>query len=220
MQNDPQYEARLNALPIIDRERLLAGNWDLLVQGKIFKPEWFDQFVYTRPEGFRWFRYWDLAASVRTHADFSASPAVAFDPKKGVLYVADMRKMKAEWPDVQVEIKHLMMTETDVVETGIEKKMHGLAAFQTMMRDPDLLGHRLVAVEVKGDKLERAMHWQERAAQHKVVLVHGQWVNSFINEAALFDGTGKTHDDMVDGVSGANLMAANPKWRSLQFLRL
>ena len=37
----------------------------------------------------------------------------------------------------------------------------------------------------------------------KVALVRGPWVSAFLDEVAMFDGSGATHDDQVDAVSGA-----------------
>jgi len=46
-----------------------------------------------------------------------------------------------------------------------------------------------------------------------VLLVAGPWTQGFILESTLFDGTGSTHDDQVDTVSGGFLML-RPKWRT------
>jgi len=218
MRLDPMYELRLKSLPLLEREQLLNANWDILVRGNVFKPDWF-KVIPSAPEGLRWHRYYDLAASVKTAADFTASAAVATD-KDANIYVRDMINVKMEWPDAEKLIVRTVLNESWVVEHGIEKKMHGLAAFQILIRRQDLVGHRIVAVDVDGDKLSRALSWSSPAEQGKVYLVAGSWCNSFINQCSLFDGSGKTHDDMVDTVSGGVKMAANPRWRTIQFKSL
>lgn len=218
MRLDPSYELRLKSLPLLEREQLLNANWDILVRGNVFKPEWF-KVIPSAPEGLRWHRYYDLAASVKTAADFTASAAVATNSSADI-FIRDMINVKMEWPDAEKLIVRTVLDEPWVVEHGIEKKMHGLAAFQILIRKPELLGHRVVAVDVDGDKLSRALSWSGPAEQGKVYLVAGSWCNSFINQASLFDGTGATHDDMVDTVSGGVKMAANPRWRTILFKSL
>ena len=215
---DPEYVSRLMQLPLIERERLLAGNWDILLEGNIFKPEWF-KVIDQAPFDLKWIRYWDLAASVKTRADFTASAALAAD-REANLYIRDMIRIKAEWPDAKKLIKATIMSEEHVKRTGIETKVHGLAAVQEFARDPDLIGHKVEGRDVDRDKVSRALLWSSRAEQGKVYLVHGPWVNSFLLECSLFDGTERTHDDQIDSVSGGVGMLVIKKWSTPKFLHL
>lgn len=214
---DPTYEAKLKAMPLIDRQRLLNGDWDLLIQGNVFKSEWFKRIGYV-PIGLRWFRYWDLASSVRTAADFTASACGAMNTEAN-LYLRDMIRMKAEWPDVRKVIVDTMLAEPNVIH-GIEKASYGLAAFQDLMNDPELAGIKMISVDVDKDKLSRALPVSQRAEQGKVYLVDGPWVPGYLVESSIFDGLGKAHDDQVDAVSGVNQMIVKPKWRQLKFAHL
>jgi len=218
MERDPEYENRLKALPLEDRLRLLEGRWDVLLKGNVFKPEWF-KIIHYAPEGLKWVRYWDLAMSVRKKADFSASPGVAMD-KEANLYIRDMINEKMEWPDFKKVMVATMLEEQHISEHGVEKAAHGLAAFQELMRMPELAGIRILSIDVDTDKLARAHIWSPRAEQGKVFLVNGAWVSKFLLQAALFDGTGKTHDDEIDGISGGVKMIAGRPWRKLKFLHL
>lgn len=50
-------------LPLVDRERLLAGNWKIKpTAGKVFNRSWFE-IVDAVPAGGRTVRFWDLAAT-------------------------------------------------------------------------------------------------------------------------------------------------------------
>ena len=42
------------------------------------------------PKGLQWYRYMDLAIGRTSRSDFNATPAVAHDPKTGLLYIRDM----------------------------------------------------------------------------------------------------------------------------------
>jgi len=216
---DPMYEARLMALPLIERERLLRGNWEIKTAGNVFHADWFNKVIYYTPQDLKWVRYWDLAASTKTKADFTACAAIAID-KDANIYIRDMYNTKLEWPDAKKLIKNEIMTDPTVVKVGIEKKLHGLAAWQELIRDRDLVGKtKLVAVDVDMDKLSRALLWSAPAEAGKVILVDGPWIRAFMVQCATFDGTGKSHDDMVDTVSGGVKMIGK-QWRTTKFLHL
>jgi len=169
------------------------------LEGTLFKRHWF-QLVEYAPEGLRWFRYWDLAASVKTQADFSASPRVALNIETGEVYIADMIKLKAEWPEVRKTIISTALSEPNV-EVGIEQALHGLAAVQELQREPQLANTCLRPVIVTKDKISRALPLASRAEAGKVKLVRGNWLNDFLDEATSFPNG--AHDDQIDGASGA-----------------
>lgn len=209
LDNDPAYVKRLEALPLLERERLLHGNWAIQSAGNVFRREWF-RIVEKAPEGLHWARYWDLAASTRTTADYVASVAGAIGPD-GTLYLRDMIHGRWEWPDQEKIMVQTMTAERDTVH-GIEKAVHGIAAVQTLLRKPELYGVAIIGVDVDRDKLTRALPLSARAEQGKVALVRGPWNMAFIDELVVFDGSGNTHDDQVDAASGVlQLLAASPQ---------
>jgi predicted phage terminase large subunit-like protein len=221
MERDPEYDARLMQLPLLEREQLAHGNWEIKVSGNVFREEWFDKrVIYYTPPGLKWVRYWDLAASIRTKADFTASGAMAKDNQAN-LYIRDMYNLKLEWPDAQKVIKEDFLSDETLDRIGIEKKLHGIAAWQTFLRDPDLVGRRIEGIDVDADKLSRALAWSGPAEAGKVFLIDGPWVRPFIRQCVVFDGRGRTHDDMVDSTSGgAKMLGAKRLWRNVPFLHL
>jgi predicted phage terminase large subunit-like protein len=144
-------------------------------------------------------RYWDLAASTKTSADYTASVAVAMAPD-GVVYLRDMVRGRWEWPEARQRIRDCMLAEPRVVH-AIEQAMHGLAAIQELRRDPALAAITMRGVTPDRDKIARAMPWAARAEAGKVRLVAGAWVREFLDEVTAFP-SGR-HDDQVDSVSGA-----------------
>lgn len=220
MEVDPTYEARLQALPLIERMQLAEGDWDIVAKGNVFHADWFKIISPEEvPVGLKWFRYWDLAASLKARASYTAAAAIAAT-KDGDLIIRDMLRRKIEWPEQKKLIKSTALAEPEVVEVGIEKKLHGMAAVQELAKDPDLIGRRVVGVDVDADKLTRALLWSGRAERGQVWLVNSSWIPSFLTEASLFDGTGKTPDDQIDTISGGVRMAASPRWRTIKFLHL
>jgi predicted phage terminase large subunit-like protein len=163
----------------------------------MFKRDWFKR-VLAPPEGLLWVRYWDLAASTRTSADYTASVAVAMDDL-GNMYVKDGIHVKMEWPDVRKLMVETMIREPDTFHY-VEKALHGIAAIQEFMRMPELAHINLQGISVEKDKITRAMPWATRAEQGKLFLVAGQWNEDFIDEVSMFPYG--EHDDYVDAVSG------------------
>jgi predicted phage terminase large subunit-like protein len=207
MASDPLYLERLNALPLVERERLLHGNWDIQPVGNVFQVDWF-RVVKAEPgagenEGraLRWVRFWDLAVSVKTSADYTASARVAL-AANGTLYIADMLRFRAEWPDTRKRIVATAGGEPGV-RVAVEKVAFQLAAIQDLRRAPEMAATSLLEVRPDRDKLSRALAWSSRAEAGKVALVDGPWVPGFIAECVAFSGDGTTHDDQVDAVSGA-----------------
>ena len=195
------------------RATIGSRNWSALYQqrptleeGAMFKRQWFTgtadepHIVDETPWNLRWVRYWDLAASTKTSADYTASASVAIDGD-GVLWIRDLIRGRWEWPDAKRIMRENMLGEVRNTSHVVEEALHGIAALQELRRDPALHGIPLYGYRVDRDKVQRAMAWASRAEAGKVRLVRGEWVNAFLDEVCSFPLA--THDDQVDAVSGA-----------------
>lgn len=165
--------------------------------GAVFKRAWF-KIVDHAPSGLQWVRYWDLAASTKVSADYTAAAAVAL-ADDGTLYIRDMIRDRLEWPDAKQVIMQTMQSEPGVWH-GIEEALHGLAAVQDLQRERSIAHVSLRGIRVDKDKLSRALPWAARAEQGKVALIRGMWNEAFLAEACAFPLS--PHDDQVDTVSG------------------
>ena len=100
-----------------------------------------------------WARYWDLALGMKQRSSYTASLAVAFGPN-GDLYVRDAIRGHWEWPDAYEIIVDNMRTglRDPLGQTHhfVEEKMHGLAAVQSLWRDPRLVNVVFAGVGVEG----------------------------------------------------------------------
>lgn len=201
------FEADLRAQYPDQFARQELGGEFVTLQGNVFRREWF-RVVEVAPEGLKWMRYWDLAASVRESADYCASVACAL-AADGTLYLRDMIRGRWEWPDQEKIIMQTMLAEPATVH-GIEKALHGLAALQALVRRRELVRVPIRGIDVDRDKLSRALPLAARAEQGKVVLVRGGWLPVFLDELTAFSGDGKTHDDQVDTAAGGLAMLATP----------
>lgn len=64
MQNDPSYLANLKALPLVEQERLLGGNWNIRPAAGLYFPRNRANLIENIPNDVvQWVRCWDLAAS-------------------------------------------------------------------------------------------------------------------------------------------------------------
>jgi len=201
------YEALAEQYPSWYARQELDGEF-IDPPGAVFRREWF-RVVDSAPEGLRWVRYWDLAASTKESADYTASVAVAMGPD-GTVYLRDMIRGRWEWPDQERVLVQTMMAEPNV-EHGVEKALHGIAAVQSLLRRPELAAISFHGVPAERDKLTRALPLAARAEQGKVALVRGEWIGAFLDEAVAFTGEEDAHDDQIDSAAGGLRMLMTPR---------
>lgn len=166
-------------------------------EGGRFKRAWFTNIVEHAPKGLRWKRGYDLAVSIKTSADYTASFRCAKDAE-GNLYIDGGFRKRIEYPDQRRYIIERMRAEPDT-EHGIEAAMHGQAVVQDLRRDADLGRFAFRQVNVRGDKLTRALAWLNLAEEGKLRLVRGPWIDGFVDEVCRFPHG--RHDDQIDAIS-------------------
>lgn len=187
------------------KENVGIYDWEALYQqrpqppggGKI-KWEWFN-IIERPPEGLRWSRFWDLAVSTKTTADYTASIVGARD-KDGNFYLRDMIRNRWEWPDAYRII--VQTAKHERISIGIEEAGQQKGFIDALRRGPELGRVAVRSFRPDSDKLTRALPWISRAEAGKVYLVKGPWINEFLSECKLFTGKGDKHDDQIDAVSG------------------
>lgn len=199
--------ARLDLPELTFRQEYLAEFVQLA--GAMFRREWFE-IIEEAPEDARYVRYWDLAASTKTTADYTVGGKVGLRDDR--LVVADVVRGRLEWPDAIRTIGSTAKADGIAVTQGIEDVGVQKGMYQLLMREPELVGLKFVPVPVNRDKIVRCGPWLARAEQGKVALVRGNWNAAFLDEVCAFPET--KHDDQVDAVSGAVQMLAIPKRES------
>ena len=183
------------------------------LDGGIFKRAWFARVIDKAPEDLRWFRGYDLAVSIATTADYSASVRCAID-KQGNIYVADAFRARIEFPEQRRYVIERMKEEKDTVH-GIESALHGQALVQDILRETKLLRGVLRSIRTDKDKVTRALAWAAKAEAGKVILVRGPWIEEFLEEICSFPNG--RHDDQVDAMSLAFRMMTEGKKVSAGF---
>ena len=212
---DPGYLAKLKALPLVDRERLLGGNWNIRESaGMFFRREWFPVVNAVPSKMQRIIRYWDLAATEENANDpsYTVGLKMALAPD-GMVYILDIIRLRERPMAVEQAMKNLASQDGTGVEIGIfqDPGQAGKAQAQHLARM--LHGYRVHITNVRESKgiLARPLSAQVEAGN--VALLAAPWNDTFIREAENFDGTDKGHADQIDAASGAYNQLTGTKGR-------
>jgi predicted phage terminase large subunit-like protein len=206
LEKDPAYLSNLKALPLVERARLLDGNWNVRAcAGNFFRREWFGQPLDSAPSDIiARCRFWDRAASEkRTGSDPDATCGVLLGKdSRGVYYVLDCVKLFATPHAVETEM--LRCAKLDGIGTTIgymqDPGSAGVAEAQSTARFLD--GFNVRFSTATGSKEVRAKPVSAHAEAGNVRLIRGLWNDDFLRELENFP-TGR-HDDAVDALSGGH----------------
>jgi predicted phage terminase large subunit-like protein len=172
--------------------------------GNKIKRHWLQR-IHRRdlPLNMQWVRFWDLAVTANTRADYTASGMMAID-ENGNVYIDHLVREQVEWPDAQKMIKAHAVQEAvpmGITTTGMQKGF-----FQALLKEPEMLDVAVYGYNEVKDKYTRAIPWIARAEAGKFFIVEGPGVDTYIDELVEFTGKDDTHDDQVDWTSGAYQM--------------
>jgi len=203
MREDPGYLANLQALPLVDRERLLGGNWKIKpAAGKVFNRGWFEV-VDAAPAGGRTVRFWDLAATEKTVAkadpDFTAG--VKIRRVDDIYYIMDAIAVQEAPGRVDALIKNTASQDGTGVAVRFEREGGASGVRDARNTVSMMAGYDVRAVSPQGDKVTRAKGLAAQAEAGNVKIVRGPWNDRYLRTLHAFpDGA---HDDEVDASSGA-----------------
>jgi predicted phage terminase large subunit-like protein len=158
-------------------------------------------------QGAQWVRSWDLAFTEKTTSDWTAGIKMCLS-QDGTVIISDIVSGQMEWPDAVRCIANTAIMDGRSVRQGIECVSAQVGVLQTLLRDPLLLAHTFIPIEVHRDKLTRALPLVARSEQGKLAIVRGSWNQKFLDELCAFpEGL---HDDQVDACSGGMTLLATP----------
>jgi predicted phage terminase large subunit-like protein len=211
LEQDPAYLANLKALPRIDRERLLSGNWNVrATAGSYFRREWFGLVDAAPADTVSRCRYWDRAATEkRTDNDPDATVAVLLSKdRQGIYYVEDVRKMFASPHTVERAMQNCARQDGKGTTVAFmqDPGSAGVAEAQATARALD--GFNVRFTTASGDKETRAKPVSAQAEAGNVKIVRALWNDEFLRVLENFPAG--QHDDEVDALSGAHDQLAAP----------
>ena len=192
-----EYRRSLSVLDPVTRAQLLDGDWTARQAGGLFQRQWF-AIVDALPADLRMVRFWDLAAT--KEGDWTAGCKAGM--KDGVLYIADMRRLRGTPAQVEALIRQTAALDGPNVTVYIEQEpgSSGVNTIDHYQRRV-LPGFAVRGIRSTGSKTERAMPLSSAAEAGNVRLLRGTWIGAFLDEAEAFPNG--AHDDMVDATSGA-----------------
>lgn len=196
---DPGYRANLLALPLVEQERLLGGNWKIRnAAGEVFKIDRFGV-IDSEPEGYKWCRAWDLAATCGDHSDYTAGVKVGKGPT-GRWCIADVAR--GRW---DTSVRDDKITRTADLD-GRRCRIHlpgdpgAAGTSQVVYLVRALAGHSVTWDKVTGKKERRAGPFSSQVNAGNVDIVRAPWNGPFLHELDRFPEKG-FHDDQVDAAA-------------------
>jgi len=135
----------------------------------------------------------DLAASVRTSADWTVATAWALTPGGDLVALDRLRERVPEQGHAEflTPLRQRWLGPHD--EVHIESRMFGT----TLVYELGQLGVPVAELKADADKVTRALGAASLVRQHRVWLPrHASWLDEWLDEHADFPNT--THDDQVD----------------------
>lgn len=208
MKRDPGYLANLKALPLVERERLLYGNWKIKpAAGLFFKRSQIGEFLETVPDDVvLWARGWDLAA---TSEDEDGDPAYTAGVligkrKNGRYVVANVTNVRLDAGDVRKHIKTTCMMDKKKYRRVVERLPQdpgqaGKDQAQSYIKF--LAGFIVKAIPETGSKESRAEPFAAQWQAGNVDIIIGEWNESYLTQLESFPES--KFKDMVDASSSA-----------------
>lgn len=200
LSHDPQYRANLEALPYVERMRLLHGNWTTRpTAGRVFSRAWLD-LVAAAPASPLDVRYWDKAG---TEGGGCRTAGVRMRRAGSTYYVVDVVAVQHEAALREKLIRQTAELDGRGVEVIVEQEpgSGGKESAESTVRS--LAGWRVRADRVTGSKLSR---WYPLAAQAEagnVKVLAAPWAREFLDELHNADGERPHRVDLVDAAAGA-----------------
>lgn len=222
-----EYTKSLRNVDPILRAQMLEGDWTAAKPGNKFRRDWFT-IIDRAPRLVKRVRYWDLASTEETGSndpDWAAGARLGLTPG-GEIVIEDIRRMRGTPGAVESFISSTAMSDNPEGPPGFpiwieqEPGSAGAAVISTYQRRV-LRGYTVRGHRPTGDKWTRADVLASRAEAGQVLLVRGNWVPAFLEEAEAFseDGT-HGHDDQVDAAVGAYVkLADGGEAKSTQYVK-
>lgn len=200
---NPQYMANLKALSIIERERLLNGNWKIrAASGLFFKRSQLGDILEKLPEDvIQWVRCWDLAATEKTDkGDPAYTAGVLIGKRKNGRYIiADVVNKQMAASDVRKTIKLTAQADRAAykrVRIRLPKDPGQAGKEQAESYIKFLAGFDVVTVAETGSKEARAEPMAAQWQAGNFDIMYGPWNEEYLLQLENFPDS--QFKDMVD----------------------
>lgn len=201
MAADPSYLASLMALPTVERERLLGGNWKIRpAAGLLFRRGWCEV-VDAIPAGARWMRGWDLGATPKTESNdpgWTAGTKIGKLPD-GRYIVAHHCRDRLSPSGVERLIKNTAESDGKDVQISLPQDPGQAGKSQVTSLTKLLAGFTVRATPESGDKITRFSPFSAQAEAGNVLVLRAPWNETWFSSLEGFPEA--AHDDDADSTS-------------------
>lgn len=204
MEKDPGYLANLKALSVVDRERLLGGNWKIRPSAGLYFQRSYFEIVDAAPADGEIVRHWDLASTEydgTNDPDWTVGLRLKRD-RSGMFYIEDVERDRKSPRGVEMMIMNRASQDGMLVKISLPQDPGQAGKAQVNYLTSKLAGYQVISERETGDKVTRASAASAQAQAQNIKLVRGPWNESFITELVNFPNP-NGHDDQVDALSGA-----------------
>lgn len=210
LEQNPDYLSNLKSLPLIERERLLNGNWKIRPSaGKIFNRAWFPV-IPAFPRGGEIVRFWDFAATEKKlksdDPDFSAT--VKMLRLGNAYYILDCQYFQLGPADIDKLFVQIALQDASAAEANSSRfsvrweEEGGASGKRDSVRLVSLLsGIDARGIRPQGDKITRAKGLSAQSEAGNVMLLLAQWNEAWL--VHMHNQPDMPHDDIMDASSGA-----------------
>ena len=201
LEKDPGYLANLKALPKVERDKLLGGNWDAEDKpGELFQKQWFPVIRVAPSDIVDVVRYWDRAASESDTADFTVGLKLG-KTRSGGFVILDVVRFRGTPSKVETAVVNTAAQDGNRVRVGIEQDPGQAGVMESRYLVNKLAGYTAEIHRATNAKTVRAGPVSSQAEVGNIAILEAPWNEDFLAELESFpDGS---HDDQVDALSGA-----------------
>ena len=197
--NQIEYIKSLSRLSPVERAQLLWGNWDIVLQGDLFKEEWLDIVEADKvPKGCRTVRAWDKAATPvsKENPDPDWTVGILMTQQNGVYYILDMAAIRGTPGEVDEFMKATAKKDGYEVEIWEEQEPGSSGKSEVYWHSTTIFqGYAHYAAPSTRDKVTRAKPMSSAAQMgRRLKLLAGPWNRAFIDWLIAFPQIG-VHDD-------------------------
>ncbi len=209
MNRQPEYVAWLEGQDRETKEALLYGNWYVTKQFDSYFKRKYCKIVDYAPMTGRRFRGFDHAGSlvdeVNRDPDYTATVLMS---KTGDRYcIEHVHRFRKQYHEVEQYILELSRTDDDdvVYVLPVDSGSAGKAYARSLQQKLAEQTGRYCILHQTGNKskLIRFRPFASVAQAGAVEVVYAPWNDYFFDELEMFQGDGKTHDDMLDAAVSA-----------------
>lgn len=204
MAADPGYMASLLSLPLVERERLLGGNWKIRpAAGLYFQRSWC-KVVDTVPMGTTFARGYDFGATVRTaenpDPDATSSTKIGRMPD-GRYIVVDNDNDCLSPAGVKRKLANTASQDGKACKISIPQDPGQAGKSQVAGMKLDLAGYDVRSSTETGDKVTRFSPFSAQAEGGNIDVLRGAWNDRWFTALESFPMA--KHDDDADSTSRA-----------------